>query len=1668
MHHGRTARRVGRKGDGPRPLFILPEMGNMAATGPPRERMSMIVAVGASAGGLDAIKSLVAAVPETSGLAFVIVQHLSPDHPSIMDRLLGPHAKVPVRRISDGDEIAPDTIWVVPEAVFLEMDDGRFRLTPQPQDIALRRPIDHFLLSLAESHGEQACAVILSGTGSDGSEGVRAIKANGGVAIVQESRSARFPGMPDSAAATGIVDFRLRPEEIPGRIEAIAAHRQDLARSERTDALAGEIARNLPRLLDCLNAPDRISFTRYKSDTLVRRIARRMALRREETVERYIKTLNEDAAERSQLARDFLIGVTEFFRDPESYEALRPALRDRVEARGQGDLRVWVPGCSTGEEAYSLAILFLEEMEALGATGRLQVFGTDLDTESLSFARDGLYGESALARISEERQARFFVPAHGGARVGAELREACVFASHNLIEDPPFSRLDLISCRNVLIYLNAHTQDALFPRFHYALAPGGLLTLGPSETLGAGRRYFATLDGNHRIFRRNDTAKPGFSALHVTPPRPPDLARASLAQVPDRPARAPAEVPPDDVRARAERRFLDTLAPPFAVIGADDEVIHLSEAMTRFVRPESGAPGFDVETLLQTELRLAAISAIGEARETGRRALVRDVTATRDGAPAVFDVLAEPQEAEPGWILLALQPVRHDDADAAARAQSGDPRLAAAERDLALTRRRLASLQREYHAADEELRSANEELLTMNEELQSSNEELQTSREELQSINEELETINAELTENNRQLTRANSDLRNFVESTGLPTLFLDAGLRVRLFTPELGAIVAIEERDIGRPITDLALKLDYPELVEDATEVQASLVPLAREIGDVDKGRVYSLRVTPYRSEDNRLDGCVLTFFDVTERRRSERAIEDGAHELEARLAELEMLYGTAPIGLALFDRELRFLRINETLADMHGLAPEVQIGRTFAEVLPDLHRSAGPHLDRVLLTGAAARGVEIAGPDDGSGARPQWIADYYPIGAGGTVVAVGACLRDVTEERALQDEARLNRERLLESEARLARLFDQAPAVIAIFEGPEHRYLYSNPTNDAALGHRPALGRTVREVVPELAATDIFDRLDTVFRTGEPSLETEFEATLPLDGGEMQTRCYRQLLQPWFDATGAVGGVMAFAQDVTGEVMLRRRLEESRTRLQKVQDTLAAFVALTTPEGIVLEANRTALERGGLTAEDVIGKPFWEARWWAWSPDVQARLRDAIHRAAGGETVRYEETVALAGDTRVLIDFSLTPIRDAAGVVTELVPSAIDITERRAAETALRSALGAAREADQAKSRFLATMSHEIRTPLNGILGMVEVLARDLGDARHRGMLDVIRDSGATLLHLVNDLLDLSRIEAGALEFEIAPFRPADVLGHVETMLRPTALEKGLGFSSALDDPGAVPLGDAHRLSQILSNIVSNAVKFTDRGEVAVMAFVAATGHLRFEVRDTGIGMTPEQIDRVFEEFAQADGSTTRRFGGAGLGLAIARRLVTMFGGEIAIDSTPGAGTTVRVSIPFLRADRPVRAVEETGSAAEAGSLAGIRVLAVDDIATNRLILGAMLQAGGAEAAIVETGADFLDAFESGAFDVLLIDISMPEMDGIAVIEAVRSMEARTGAPRTSALACTASVMPDEVRRYRARGYDGVIAKPVSPRSIARGIREAIGPEGWTRRTRASGEGG
>jgi two-component system, chemotaxis family, CheB/CheR fusion protein len=856
-----------------------------------------VVGIGASAGGLDAFKRFFSAMPGKPGIAFVLIQHLDPTHESLTSELLARHTQMAVVEATDDLQIEPDHVYVIPPNFYLALSGKKIRLSEPPERRGMRVPVDFFFRSLADDRHERAIGILLSGTGSDGTNGVREIKAAGGMVMVQEPETTEWEGMPRSAIATGVVDYILPVEQMPKVLNRYVRHWY--VKGAPPAPVADKAPDHLNTIIGILRSRTKYDFGGYKQGTLIRRIQRRMGLNHIPDMQEYIEYLRQSQGEVNALFKDMLISVTSFFREPKAWKALEETvIVPMVAAHGPDKpIRVWSAGCATGEEAYSLALLILSHAHKQDKVFDIHVFASDIDHDALAFARAGVYPESVAADVPRDLIRRFLVRGEHTYRVNKEVRDLVVFAEQNVISDPPFSKLDLISCRNMLIYLDSDVQQRILSLFHFALNEGGYLFLGGSETVNQQSTLFEPVSRKLRLYRRLGGRKTGPIGL---PHYSSDQVHAKLQLLPE-PRSRRLTVLAQEILAR---RF----APACAIVNGKLEVIYLHGAVDAYLQLPSGEPAADLAGMARDGLRTKLRAAISNAVSANHRVTAGGISLKRGEASFTVRITVEPlkKEGDREGLLLVVFEEEHDRSRAPAppptelsvpgHASDHDYELIISQLEdhLRTTREHLQSAIEELETSNEEFKAANEEVTSVNEELQSTNEELETSKEELQSLNEEMQTVNHQLEQKVIELESTNNDLDNLLSITDVATILLDRDLRIKRFTQATTKLFRVIETDVGRPISDLAKSFTDEELLPDAQRVLESLTPLTKEIQD-NNGRSYLRRVVPYRAADNRIDGVVITITDITDRVERERNLRDYSTHLEKdvvkRTAQLEVL---------------------------------------------------------------------------------------------------------------------------------------------------------------------------------------------------------------------------------------------------------------------------------------------------------------------------------------------------------------------------------------------------------------------------------------------------------------------------------------------------------------------------------------------------------------------------------------------------------------------------------------------------------------------------------------------------------------------------------------------------------------------------------------------------------
>ena len=1213
-----------------------------------------IAGIGASAGGLEAFTQILRNLPTDTGMGFVLIQHLAPLHDSQLSNILQHSTDMPVHEASEGMRIAPNSVYVIPPNTLMTIDQGILKLEPRHKVRGKYMVIDGFFSSLAADRGNQAIAIVLSGSNEDGTAGLGVIKSVGGITFAQDLTSAEFPTMPMIAIASGYVDFVLSPPEIATELVNISQNQSEetsleIAEGNDVDEPEDGIAsiftdheETLKQIFMLLHKAMGVDFRHYKQGTVRRRISRRMSLLNMQKLDEYAEYLQKNPQEVEKLHHDMLINVTSFFREPESFGILQQLVFPEIcQHKPSGlPIRIWVAGCSTGEEAYSIAISLLEFFDDQSVRRPIQIFATDISEPSIARARSGIYSQNDLDNVSPERLRRFFIPVQGGYQIGKVVRELCVFARQNLTSDPPFSRLDLISCRNMLIYLEPLLQKKIMPIFHYALNPDGFLMLGSSEGIGNATDLFNIADKKSRIYQRK-----------LTPPRM-NFNFVKSTYVPESANLERRSEIVDDVNLEqlADQVVLNRYAPVGVTVNFDLEILKFRGQTSPFLEPPLGKASLNLLKMARLELRLELRSAIHSAKQQDipickdgiemAGLLVKiDVIPLRINSDRFFLVLFE-SRPNPALLknILANSPTK----SRKVRQTEAELEVVRLTYELENTKEYLRSIIDAQEITNQDLKVASEEFLSSNEELQSANEELETAKEEIQATNEELSTINDELRNRNGQLHTVNNDLQNLLSSVNIPILMLSGDLRIRRFTPMAEQIFNLIASDVGRPFSDIHTNIDIHHLNESITSVIDTLIPYEQDV-QTHSGNWYSLRIRPYRTTDDRIDGVVIGLLDIDLLKRNAIALESSRNYANAIVETLRQ-------PLIVLNFELRVITANHAFYE------------TF-------HTNASQ-----------------------------------------------------TEQQ-------------------------------SIFE----------------IGNQDWDTPKMRSLLNEILLMDI-------------SVQ-DYEVT------------------------------------------------------QK-------FTQLGT---------RTMLLNACQIEQSDIGKMILIA------------IEDITER-----TQQKQQLIAKNQE--------------------------------------LSEAIAIAKSASLAKSNFLGNMSHELRTPLNSIMGFAQILQDSPLSAESQQYVSIIYESGSYLLDLIQDLLDISKIESNKIEIEPNLLSLENFLQITVDMVSTQIANKNLTLVTQVDpDLPENIYADEKRLRQVLLNLLGNAIKFTDAGEITFtvtkIPLTTQAGDrcdlIQFAISDTGEGIATSELERIFLPFEQVT-NNKKQTQGAGLGLAISQNLVKTMGGDISVTSAIGVGST------------------------------------------------------------------------------------------------------------------------------------------------------------------------
>ncbi|SEO56670.1 chemotaxis protein CheB [Aquisalimonas asiatica] len=1611
------------------------------------DRDLTVVGIGASAGGLEALRAFVGHLPAGTSMAYIIAQHLSPRHESMLVQLLGRETRLRVAQVADGMAIDANTIYITPANKNIVVEGEQLRLT-EPEDRPVPKPsVDGFFRSLADAFGEHAIAVVLSGTGSDGSHGVRAIKAGGGFTLVQAPETAKYDGMPRAAMETGCIDLVMPPDRIAGELQRLVemAGHALLTQPEQPEAPVYE------RITRLIHQQAGLDLSAYKEKTVHRRLRRRMATRHLDQLEDYLQLLEEDPQEVGHFCQDILISVTSFFRDPEAFEALREQLYHLLRNRRPGDdIRIWVPGCATGEEAYTLAILLSEMLGSRVRDYRIQVFATDLDEPALNVARRGIYSATSLVELDEETINRYFQPYGDQYKVVKSLREMLVFARQDLLHDPPFLRLDLLSCRNLLIYFNSDTQKRLFELFHYAVNPGGLLFLGKSENVTRHEHLFLPLESTWKIFQQRGSR----SSYSTMPYRASGGAQASDDREP-----APRPRPKLSPYDRMIRATMEQYAPAGLLVDETLQIQHILGDTSRYLRIPHGDPDFTVRNLVRQELRVDLSALVTRVKKDRVSAFSRSIHLPEHDERvrvSVHPVTGELDEELLYLICFDPVPAPADDEHRAEPRnthtvddEASQQRINELEDELATTREHLQTVIEELETTNEELQSSNEELQSSNEELQSSNEELETTNEELQSTNEELTTVNEELNSKTDELNAAYNDLRNVNDSLVDPLVVVDEGLRIKFHNQACDKIFIGTDGLVDTPLLDVERRVDIPRFRQrlqrvirhgEQVEVQISqTLHTAEEGAEHDVAapvmRYYLLRMQPYYDEQRNVGGAVITFFDNTRIKRAER----GSRESEARL---HAIVNRSPVLTALKDPEGRYILANAAFESWVGLEPGGALGRRDTDLLPADVASRNGEREQAALNAEEAREHEESVTL--SGQTRHFITERFPLlDEDGHVYALCIKALDITERRATEEKVRLQSKALDAS---------MNGILIAEADDPELPIVYANPAFERITGYSTdeVLQRNCRFLQgPE---------------TDQVALDVVREALRDGTNARVLLRNYRKDGSPFWndlsifpvhDEEARLTHFVGIQEDATKRVDVERALRDNEERLITAQDYAGVANFEWRPDAVLLGTPGQLADLFGLPPS-AGGQPSVLQLLRRVHPNDRAPLLDAIRQCLrSSQDVDLEFRVRTQENGLCWLHIRANAERGNDGSPLRLLGLVGDISRRKDVENALLSARLEAEKANRAKSEFLSHMSHELRTPLNAILGFAQLLEADpdnpVSPAQNENIQQILR-AGWHLLDLISEVLDLARIESGRLNVENQPLDLHQVVNDSLRTVSPMAEERRVSLHQDIRFRGEL-VSDTTRVTQVLLNLLTNAIKYNHEGGDVHLSAWDDGQRLWVAIADTGIGIPREDRGRLFESFNRL-GQEGGRIQGTGIGLVLVHRILQLLGGTIDVESTPDQGSTFTFNLPLIRPEAVAAIAEEEPAVVphEAAVVPDghrpLRVLYVEDNPSNMALAREIFRR--------EASVELLEATDGNQGvvmaaaerpDLILMDLHLPGMTGQQALEALRADSRTAGIP---VIAVTADALYDEATAEA--GFNDRLTKPLRIRDLQAALQHAV----------------
>ncbi len=1454
-----------------------------------------VVGIGASAGGLDAFKKLLKAIPEDSGMAYVLVQHLDPNHESMLPEILQKVTPIPVLEITDDIKVMPDHIYVIPSNKMMLATDGILMLSPRPAKTKTERnlPIDLFFASLAEVHQEHAIGVVLSGTASDGTQGLKAIKEQGGITFAQDEASAEYEGMPHSAAQAGVVDFILPPEDIPKKLLEVT----------RKTILSDEALQNIPKqeedvfkqILSLLRIRKGVDFTYYKQTTIRRRILRRMMVNKNEDPADYLKFLRGTTAEQDLLYQDMLIPVTSFFRDKKTFDNLCneifPAiLKNKI----PGEItRVWVAGCSTGQEVYSFAICF---KEFLGDNHeRLQIFGTDLSEPAIIKARSGIYEKTELDSVSPQRLKEYFVKNNGGYQVNKSIRDLCVFAHHNFLKDPPFGKMDCISCRNVLIYMEPYLQKKALTTFHYALNPKGFLLLGKSETTGGVPDLFASASKTDKLYTRKDV--PG-RFMPVTSQRSEQILSRSIEN-------SKSETIRNDFQKTADDILLTKYTPAGVVVNEAMDIVHFRGNTANYLEQAPGKPSHNLLMMAKHGLGFELRNILHKAK-TDKAAVVKEnIPLHVNGSLRNISIEAVPlpNTLEPYYLVLfhdynltdtdGLVIINKKKVSAKVKQDEKDIRIQLLEQELSQLREDMRSITEEQEASNEELQSANEELLSGSEELQSLNEELETSKEELQSTNEELTVLNHELVGLNEQVTDARNYSESIVATLYQPLLVLDKHLRIKTANKAFYKTFNVNEQETeGVLIYDLGNRQwNIPEL----RTLLEEILPQKKHITDFEVihnflsigERVILLSALELTREKKEEKLILLSIEDITERK-------EAAKKIEEKEKQFRNLVEQAPVAMCVFrGDDYVFEVVNEKHLQLLGKTKEQVMNIPVFTAIPEAARQGY----EAVFEGVYKTGIPFIANESPLTIIRNSIEEtiylnfvYEPLyNSEGKIDGIFSVATDVTEHV-------LSRKKIKESE-------EQFQAAVTAVEG----IVWTNNAKGEMEGEQVGWGELTGQTFEEYQGYGWANAIHP--DDAQPTIEVWNEAVKERTNFIFKHRVkmkngtwghFSVNAIPLLNADGLIREWVGVHTDITEQYRAEVAVKESEKRFRQMAELMPQKVWTADAKGNKTYFNKTLLDYAGYSFEELKGDGWqkiihpedWEINKILWEKSLST-----------GQDYETEGRV-LRKDGEYLWHLTrAVALKDETGEIKMWVGAKTEIQKIKEEETR--------------KGDFIKMVSHELKTPVTSIKGYVQFLLSMLKDQPEVLLAGLPLQSSLTridslvlrLTRLITEMLDLTRLETGMLELKKELFGLEELVNETVNDITYTNTKHIINIHT---DFNGMVYGDKDRLGQVLINIINNAIKYsTDNNQIDVNIYQPENNLVAVSVKDYGIGISKADQLKIFERFFRSGGKSEQTYAGFGIGLYIANEIMERHHGVLSVESEIGEGSTFTFTLPLATAN-------------------------------------------------------------------------------------------------------------------------------------------------------------